>query len=64
MLKKQAREGDRILITKPVSANGKYRKGDRYEVRSRMGDHFVMCYGIEKAIGNGEYIVLEENNND
>lgn len=60
MVKRQANSGERIRITNPVQAKGRYKKGDELIVRSQLTNLYVRCVGVLGVISNDEYIVLEK----
>jgi hypothetical protein len=60
MVKRQARAGEKIRITNPVQARGRYKKNDELIVFSQFTSLYVRCVGIPGVISRDEYIVLEK----
>lgn len=60
MVKRQARAYEKIRITNPVMARGRYKKNDELIVFSQLTSLYVRCVGIPGVIANEEYIVLEK----
>ena len=60
MVKRQANSGERILITNPVQARGRYKKNDELIVFSQFTSLYVRCVGIPGVISSDEYSVLQK----